>query len=69
MPLIRMSSRYRKIMFPIELQFLFDYSEWFTGYFTLYSPIEYIIRYLRYIIRKFIGRYYLLYLRERCFVI
>ncbi len=39
-----MSSRDREMMFPIELQFLWNDTKWFSRHFTLDGPVENIIR-------------------------
>ena len=52
--LIGMTSRNRDIMFSIECEFLRDDSKWFLRDLTLYSPVQDIIRNLRYIIWEFI---------------
>ena len=66
--LVWMFPWYRKRVFSIELQFLWNDSKWFPGYFTLYCPVQYIIWYTRYIIWKLQSWYDLLYLWEWWFI-
>ena len=66
---IRMSPRNRNTMFPVELEFLSDDTKWFLCEFTLYSPIEYIIWYIFYILWKLLCRDDLVYLRKWWFVV
>ncbi|USN57705.1 MAG: hypothetical protein H6767_04925 [Candidatus Peribacteria bacterium] len=42
--LVWVSSRDREFMFTVELQFLLNDSKWFLRHFTLYRPIQDIIR-------------------------
>ena len=67
--LVWMSSWYWKVMFSVELEFLSDDTKWFLCEFTLYSPIEYIIWYIFYILWKLLCRDDLVYLRKWWFVV
>ena len=67
--LVWMSSWYRKMMFSVELQFLSDDTKWFLCYFTLYSPVKYIIWYIFYILWKFLCWDDFIYLREGSFIV
>ncbi|USN57711.1 MAG: hypothetical protein H6767_04960 [Candidatus Peribacteria bacterium] len=59
--LVGVASWDRKFMFTVELEFLFDDSKWFLRDFTLYRPIQDIIRDIFYVLWKFICRNYFIY--------
>ncbi|USN59166.1 MAG: hypothetical protein H6767_03640 [Candidatus Peribacteria bacterium] len=63
MSLIWMSSWDWEIMFTVEFEFLFRNSKWFLGDFTLYRPIQDIVRDIIDICWKFICRNNLVYFR------
>ncbi len=57
------------MMFPIELQFLWNDTKWFSGYFTLYRPVQDIIGNRGNIFWEFTGWNDFIYLREGRFVV
>ena len=68
-PLVWMSPWYWQVMLAIELQFLLDDTKWLLAHLTLYSPIQYIIRYWFYRIWELTRRDDFLYSRERSLVV
>ncbi|USN59362.1 MAG: hypothetical protein H6767_04830 [Candidatus Peribacteria bacterium] len=61
MALVWVSSWDREFMFTVELQFLLDDSKWLLRYFTLYCPIQDIIRDIFDIGREFVCWNYFIY--------
>ena len=64
-----MSSGNREIVFSVELKFLRNDSEWFLGNLTLYSPVQYIIWDIGYVMWKLTSWNHFLNFWKRCFIV